>query len=64
MKVIYNGALIDLKDSQCDDKGWMKGSGVFETIKTVDNFAVGTFSTYAPSGYKFQTVRIFHRQRG
>jgi branched-chain amino acid aminotransferase len=37
MKVIYNGALVDLKDSQCDDKGWMKGSGVFETIKTVDN---------------------------
>jgi branched-chain amino acid aminotransferase len=37
MKVILNGALVDLSDSLSDEKGWMKGSGVFETIKTVDN---------------------------
>jgi branched-chain amino acid aminotransferase len=37
MKVILNGALVDLSDSLLDEKGWMKGSGVFETIKTVDN---------------------------
>jgi len=37
MKVIYNGVLVELEESQFDDKGWMKGSGVFETIKTVNN---------------------------
>jgi len=37
MKVIQDGKLIDLKDSECNDKGWMSGTGVFETIKTVDN---------------------------
>jgi branched-chain amino acid aminotransferase len=37
MKVIQDGKLIDLKDSDCNDKGWMSGTGVFETIKTVDN---------------------------
>ena len=37
MKVIQDGQLIDLRDSDCNDKGWMSGTGVFETIKTVDN---------------------------
>ena len=37
MKVILNGALVDLAESLSDEKGWMKGSGVFETIKTVEN---------------------------
>jgi branched-chain amino acid aminotransferase len=37
MKVIHNGALVELVDSPCNETGWMSGSGVFETIKTVDN---------------------------
>lgn len=37
MKVIFNGSLVQLSESLSDEKGWMKGSGVFETIKTVDN---------------------------
>lgn len=37
MRVILNGNLIDQAESMCDERGWMTGSGVFETIKTVDN---------------------------
>jgi branched-chain amino acid aminotransferase len=37
MKVIHNGALVELVDSPCNETGWMNGSGVFETIKTVEN---------------------------
>jgi branched-chain amino acid aminotransferase len=37
MKVIQNGNLVPLEESDCNDKGWMSGNGVFETIKTVDN---------------------------
>ena len=37
MKVILNGQLIDQANSMCDEGGWMTGSGIFETIKTVDN---------------------------
>ena len=37
MKVIQNGALVPIEQSGCNDKGWLSGHGVFETIKTVDN---------------------------
>jgi branched-chain amino acid aminotransferase len=37
MRVIQNGALVPINESDCNDKGWMSGTGVFETIKTVDN---------------------------
>jgi branched-chain amino acid aminotransferase len=37
MKVVQNGALVPIEESECNDKGWMIGSGVFETIKTVEN---------------------------
>lgn len=37
MKVIQNGDLIALEESDCNSSGWMKGNGVFETIRTVDN---------------------------
>jgi branched-chain amino acid aminotransferase len=37
MKVIQNGKLIPVDDSDCNNKGWMSGTGVFETIKTLDN---------------------------
>ena len=37
MKVIHNGDLVELADSPCNEMGWMDGSGVFETIKTVED---------------------------
>ena len=37
MKVIQNGSLLNQSESICDEKGWMAGTGIFETIKTVDN---------------------------
>ncbi len=37
MRVIQNGHLIPLEESDCNDKGWLNGNGVFETIRTVDN---------------------------
>ena len=37
MRVIHNGALIPIEESDCNDKGWMIGHGVFETIRTVEN---------------------------
>ena len=37
MKVIHNGSLVPIEESDCNDKGWMSGNGIFETIKTVDN---------------------------
>ena len=36
MKVIVNGSLIPLEQSQCNALGWLEGAGIFETIKTVD----------------------------
>jgi branched-chain amino acid aminotransferase len=37
MKVIQNGLLVPIEESDCNDKGWLSGNGVFETIKTVEN---------------------------
>ena len=37
MKVIQNGDLVLIEESDCNDKGWLSGHGVFETIKTVEN---------------------------
>lgn len=37
MKVIQNGVLVPIEQSDCNDKGWLSGHGVFETIKTVEN---------------------------
>jgi branched-chain amino acid aminotransferase len=37
MKVIQNGVLVPIQESDCNDKGWLSGHGVFETIKTVEN---------------------------
>ena len=36
MKVIVNGSLVPLEQSQCNSQGWLEGAGIFETIKTVD----------------------------
>ena len=37
MKVVYNGNLLEQKQSPCNEKGWLSGEGIFETIKTVDS---------------------------
>ena len=37
MKVIFNGELLDHHQTPCDDKGWLPGTGIFETIRTVDS---------------------------
>ena len=37
MRVIQNGLLVPIEESDCNEKGWMIGNGVFETIKTVEN---------------------------
>ena len=36
MKVIVDGKIIDRANSLIDDKGWHSGTGIFETIKTVN----------------------------
>ena len=36
MKVIVNGSLVPIEQSQCNSQGWLEGGGIFETIKTVD----------------------------
>jgi branched-chain amino acid aminotransferase len=36
VKVIVNGSLVPQEQSQCSSLGWLEGSGIFETIKTVD----------------------------
>jgi len=39
MKVIVNGTLLDIDKSEINEKGWLSGHGIFETIKTVDGLA-------------------------
>jgi branched-chain amino acid aminotransferase len=36
VKVIVNGSLVPIEQSQCTSLGWLEGAGIFETIKTVD----------------------------
>jgi branched-chain amino acid aminotransferase len=35
VKIIYNGHLLDRSQTPCNEKGWLPGKGIFETIKTV-----------------------------
>jgi branched-chain amino acid aminotransferase len=37
VKVIFNGELLERSQTPCDEKGWLPGTGIFETIKTVDS---------------------------
>ena len=37
MKVVFNGELLEQSQTPCDEKGWLPGTGIFETIKTVDS---------------------------
>ena len=39
MKGIVNGSLVDINNSEINEKGWLAGAGIFETIKTVDGLA-------------------------
>lgn len=39
MKIIYNGALKEADSNFITPDGWLKGSGIFETIKTVEGSA-------------------------
>ena len=36
MKVIVNGSLVPIEQSQISPLGWLNGAGIFETIKTVN----------------------------
>jgi len=36
MKFSYNGAITEATGNTLITDGWLKGSGIFETIKTVD----------------------------
>ena len=60
MRVMQNGNLIALEESECNDKGWMTGTGVFETIKTVDNrpWAMSRHMRRAVSGAQQRGFRI------
>jgi branched-chain amino acid aminotransferase len=60
MKVIQNGQLIHVDDSECNNKGWMSGIGIFETIKTVDNkpWAFSRHMRRAVSAARLKGVRI------
>ena len=39
MKIIYNGSLIETNQEIISEDGWLNGSGIFETIKTVNGSA-------------------------
>ena len=39
MKIIYNGNLIEFNEEVMSLDGWLKGFGIFETIKTVEGSA-------------------------
>ena len=36
MKLSFNGALVEIADAPCSELGWLLGTGIFETIKTVN----------------------------
>jgi branched-subunit amino acid aminotransferase/4-amino-4-deoxychorismate lyase len=37
VKVIFNAELLEQSQTPCNEKGWLPGNGIFETIKTVDS---------------------------
>ncbi len=43
MKIIFNGELVDIEQAPCTQTGWLLGTGVFETIRTVagQTYALG-----------------------
>ncbi len=36
MKISFNGELVDVEAAPCTPTGWLKGNGVFETLRTVN----------------------------
>ena len=43
MKIIFNGELVDIEKTPCNELGWLIGAGIFETIRTVNGqpYALG-----------------------
>ena len=43
MRLSFNGELVELADAPCNESGWLLGTGIFETIKTVNGtpYALG-----------------------
>ena len=39
MKISFNGALVDIETTPCSQSGWLQGSGIFETLRTVNGVA-------------------------
>jgi branched-chain amino acid aminotransferase len=39
MKISFNGALLDIENTPCSPTGWLKGNGIFETLRTVNGVA-------------------------
>lgn len=39
MKISFNGALVDIETTPCTPTGWLKGNGIFETLRTVNGVA-------------------------
>ncbi len=40
MKVSYSGVLVEIEQAPCTPSGWLKGSGIFETLRTIDGQAL------------------------
>lgn len=36
MKISFNGALVDIENAPCNSTGWLKGDGIFETLRTIN----------------------------
>jgi len=39
MKISFNGALVNSEATPCTPTGWLQGSGIFETLRTVNGVA-------------------------
>lgn len=39
MKISFNGVLLDIENAPCSPAGWLRGNGVFETLRTVNGVA-------------------------
>lgn len=39
MKIAFNGALVDIETTPCTPTGWLKGVGLFETLRTANGLA-------------------------
>ncbi len=60
MKVIFNGNLLELKNTPASHSGWLPGSGIFETVKTVGNapYALGLHLSRAQRASDFLKITM------